>query len=72
MGDSYLTTISSNSDEENPSGASDPPQLRVVAEPLGPGDGLEVICRREICLEEPLTAVLLNLEEITTYVEQAP
>ena len=39
---------------------------------VGPGDGLEVLCLREICLEEPAAAGLLNGEERTTEVQQPP
>jgi hypothetical protein len=66
------TTTRSNRREPTPSGVHDPPQLRVVAWPLGPGDGLEVLCLREICLEEPAAAGLLNGEERTTEVQQPP
>jgi hypothetical protein len=62
----------SNRREPPPSGVHDPPQLRVVAWPLGPGDGLEVLCLREICLEEAAAADLLNGEERTTVVQQPP
>lgn len=66
------TTTRSNRREPTPSGVHDPPQLRVVSWPLGPGDGLEVLCLREICLEEPAAAGLLNGEERTTEVQQPP
>src|ERR1041385_2581327 len=62
----------SNRREPPPSGVHDPPQLRVVSCPLGPGDGLKVLCLREICLEEPAAAGLLNGEERTTVVQQPP
>ena len=66
------TTTRSNRREPTPSGVHDPPQLRVVSWPLRPGDGLEILCLREICLEEPAAAGLLNGEERTTEVQQPP
>ena len=71
-GTGHGTTTRSNRREPTPSGVHDPPQLRVVSWPLGPGDGLEVLCLREICLEEPAAAGLLNGEERTTEVQQPP
>lgn len=71
LSDASTTTIY-NRHGANLSGVHDPPQLHIVALALGPGDGLKVLCLRQICLKEPPAAGLLNSEERTTKVEQVP
>ena len=66
------TTTRSNRREPTPSRVHDPPQLRVVSLPLGPGDGLEVMCFIEICLEEAAAAVLLDAIQASLHLRQNP
>src|SRR5262245_56087248 len=52
--------------------AAEAPELKVITEPFGPGDGLEVALGGYIGLEEPTAADLLDREEAAAEADEAP